>query len=366
MPEKEKIKILHITPWFPTQDRPNWGIFIQRHIAMVRDKFDQDVLHLHLEGKSWIPRWRKSTNTTTIELRALKVWRIREIIQTLCLIIFLLRKKAWNNYDVVNVHIAYPTLVHYSIIRRLLPPQIIINEHWSIYHFHFYSNKSLRRIKKIFGHGITVCPDSHALGRDIAMFSGRTFPVHVIRNAIDISKFKSAPRERMDYYFMAASWAPPKDPLDLLRDWLVPNNNRKLIIAGEGPLWPEMKQYIALHDQSKNIELLGWQNENQLAMHLGRCKALIHPSNYECASIIISEAICTGTPVITKAVGGIPEFVNERNGIFKSEHESWLNAVERFEKNEDYNHIEIANEAHDIFSPENIKAAYVKILSNQI
>ena len=77
---------------------------------------------------------------------------------------------------------------------------------------------------------------------------------------------------------------------------------------------PEEKKIAQIAE--KNIEMLGWKNDAELAELYRGCKALIFPGE-EDFGIVPLEAMACGKPVIAYARGGALETVVEKKtGIF--------------------------------------------------
>jgi len=64
-----------------------------------------------------------------------------------------------------------------------------------------------------------------------------------------------------------------------------------------------------------SIKFHGLMDSHQIAKEMAGTDLLVMFSNYENFPVVINEAFCMGIPVLTTAVGGIPEKVNNTNGI---------------------------------------------------
>ncbi|MBO7455734.1 MAG: glycosyltransferase family 4 protein, partial [Paludibacteraceae bacterium] len=53
----------------------------------------------------------------------------------------------------------------------------------------------------------------------------------------------------------------------------------------------------------------------QVSDEFDKADAFVLPSNYENAPVVLSESLAKGVPIIATRVGGIPEMVNETNGM---------------------------------------------------
>lgn len=63
------------------------------------------------------------------------------------------------------------------------------------------------------------------------------------------------------------------------------------------------------------ISFLGELSNIEVAIHLKQAHCLLLNSHHENAPCVISEALCCGVPVIATNVGGVPEMIDNRNGI---------------------------------------------------
>lgn len=90
--------------------------------------------------------------------------------------------------------------------------------------------------------------------------------------------------------------------------------NINLKIIGDGPLKSTLQM-----DSNKNIEVLGFKNQDELWNIISMCSFVIIPSEwYENNPLAIIESFALGKPVIGSNIGGIPELIeNERGLLFE-------------------------------------------------
>jgi glycosyltransferase involved in cell wall biosynthesis len=90
-----------------------------------------------------------------------------------------------------------------------------------------------------------------------------------------------------------------------------------LVLAGDGPLRPEVERLIAEHGLASRVRITGWVSGEQVRALLLEARALILPSFAEGLPVVLMEAMALARPVITTSIAGIPELV--RDG-----HDGWL------------------------------------------
>ena len=91
----------------------------------------------------------------------------------------------------------------------------------------------------------------------------------------------------------------------------------QLVIYGEGPLRDSLQMTIDSLQLSERVLLPG--KTNQIIDRLNEAKLFCFSSNFEGMSNAIIEAICVGLPVVTTAVSGTKELIDEGRGGYITE-----------------------------------------------
>ena len=89
--------------------------------------------------------------------------------------------------------------------------------------------------------------------------------------------------------------------------------NIKLVIVGEGPDRQNLEKLIEKLDIENHTILIGRQKE--IPKLLKSSDIFVLPSRREAFGFVLLEAMITGLPVIGSKVGGIPEIINNKNGL---------------------------------------------------
>ncbi|MDO8589652.1 MAG: glycosyltransferase family 4 protein [bacterium] len=93
--------------------------------------------------------------------------------------------------------------------------------------------------------------------------------------------------------------------------------NMKLKILGTGPLESDLKQKTKDQSLESRVEFLGNILNDNLPKYLHEADIFIRPSLSEGMGISFIEAMAAGLPVIATPVGGIPDFLKDREtGLF--------------------------------------------------
>jgi len=89
----------------------------------------------------------------------------------------------------------------------------------------------------------------------------------------------------------------------------------RLAFAGEGALKTELQAQIEQVGLTSRIQLLGGIAPSSVAEWMSSADVLTLPSWSEGYPNVLVEALACGCPVVASRVGGIPEIVNEHNGL---------------------------------------------------
>lgn len=156
--------------------------------------------------------------------------------------------------------------------------------------------------------------------------------------------------QREDYFCYVGRLSEEKGIETLLK--AAADSGVRLMVAGDGPLRAELERRFA---SVPGISFLGHICADEVMKLLSSAKASVMPSEcFENNPLGVIESLCAGTPVIGSNIGGIPELLNESNGIvFSSGNaEELANIFSTFGHRHAFRHAEIAAEARKRFGSE--------------
>lgn len=143
----------------------------------------------------------------------------------------------------------------------------------------------------------------------------------------------SAPRERASgsepVIIFVARLAEPKEPLLALQASEILQREgyaHRLLIVGDGPMYPDCVQYIGEHRLQNCAFMLGKRDDVRGLLESSDIFCLF--SRWEGLPISILEAMAAGLPVVASAVGGIPEMVEHGSSGYLAEDFSAENTAE--------------------------------------
>lgn len=373
------MKILHITNWYPDQDDPLHAVWLRRLIISLNPHCQQTIYHIESK-KGWfiLKSNYNADGSYNISISLpFTVWKINEIVSSFIIVWIVFIRERKSKFDLINFHIAYPNCTYLHIYRKWLKCSISISEHWSGYHFNFNIRKpeKRKRIQRIFRQKIPVMAVSKALLKDIKTFSQADFPGYVVPNVVDTSIFNYKGEIQSQeglLFFMLSQWKWPKDPFTILKAWekvirIYPQ--AILRIGGYGAQYNDISNLIRVLRLEEKVKLLGQLTPIQSAAEMQHATAFIHCSKYETFSVVCAEALCCGTPVIASRVGGIPEYIREKDGLLVPENTPeafYLHIMQFLYKQEIFDRPEISRTMIDRFAENKVGKLYYSAITEII
>lgn len=294
---RAQMKVLYLTPWYPSERDQMAGLFVQKHVQAVQAQ-GVDVRVIYTTG--WRDLWRQ--------------WR--EL------------KRSWGLPDVVQLNVIQKQgLLALWLHRHYYIPYIII-EHWSGY---LPENNAVatrgchtRMMRRICRNAEVVMPVSLRLRQAMQDLQFTAKRWDKINNVVDDFFYTSArsgaeARRQTNFLHISCFDERAKNVKGLLRAAKQLSECRQdwhLTIVGTGQDYNDVYAYA----QSLRLPegLLSWTGELtplQVSAQFDEADVFILPSNYENAPVVLSESIVKGVPIISTRVGGIPEMVNADNGL---------------------------------------------------
>ena len=250
-----------------------------------------------------------------------------------------------SGYDVVlsSSHAVAKGVLTHSNQLHIAYVHTPIRYAWNLYHQYLRESGLDRGLKgilaKYFLHKIRLWDASTANrvdhyvanSRYIAHRIKKTYgkPSDVIYPPVDVDKFTL--REAKEEFYLTASRMVPYKKIDLIVE-AFSQTDKKLLVIGDGPDMAKIKSKAG-----KNVELLGFADDETMADLMGRAKAFVFAAE-EDFGITPVEAQACGTPVICFGRGGARETVRDgESGLYFMEQNAkeLLAAVAKFEQNYD-------------------------------
>lgn len=327
-----RYKILFISSWFPNKLEPTNGNFVQRHAESVSHLHDVEILHAigdsaqketylfddqMLNGiKTIIVYYRNSKNPVLNFIRRMKAYQQG----------FLRLQKP----DLVHANVLHNNILFAIYLKKRFKIPYVITEHWSGFlkiNRSQLSKTELFVAKTIANNAEFVLPVSQYLLNDLQELGWKT-KFDVVGNVVDTNlfKLKSTSVNKPFTFLHISNLIQLKNPEKIiaaavkLREEF---NNFELHIGGDGDV-EKLNKIVKENKAEKFIKTFSILTLKEVAGKMRQSDCFILFSDYESFGCVLLESLSSGTPVIATKVGGIPEIINEKNGILISNSEEEL------------------------------------------
>lgn len=356
--QDNKLRVLLITNLFPNPQDYLRGIFVFNMVKELRKKCNVKII----SPLPWIPVFLKNTKKYQqiaavskeytidgIEIYSPKYLAIPKAgaFHTFSLFLSLLGivNKLKTDIDIINVHWVFPDGVAVSWLAKLFNKSCVLSARGcdiNLYTQYLFRKpqivSSLKKANKI----TAISTNQKDVIKELGIEDDK---VTVIRNGVDSNSFNIKSKSKCRHTLSIDS----NDKIIIFVGQIIEVkgfnylikaikmlnekglNKYKVKAIGEGHLRPNFEKIIKEFDLQESITFIGEKSREEIPLWFGACDLLCLPSIREGCPNVILEALASGRPVIASKVGGIPELVNDRNGILfeKGNVEQLANALTR-------------------------------------
>jgi len=327
--------ILILSSWFPTKEKPFLGNFVERHAELLSRKYRVTVLTLECTSDFKNCQVSKRMNGNFFEVRghyhgkskiARFVNRNRAFSQALNLI---------EEVDLIIGHVLLPHGWMFPKAAKKKQCPWIWVEHGSYFRSDISKKWTLREkmlLRKAVNLSSEIVAVSETLKTDLERFTNSR-KVRVIGNHVDGTLFsfeKKKPVDLTHFLHVSTLDANTKNPEGIFDACKLLKEERikfqLTVISDENyNVW---ENYVKNAGIADCVQFLGPLNWNELPGFYHKADAFVLNSNYESFSIVVAEALSTGTPVIATDVGIVPEIGDEfKLSVTKGNPESLMEAM---------------------------------------
>ncbi len=343
--------ILFLPSWYPTIENPSHGIFIQNHAKALAQFTPVIVVYAYSTNSKPDKEIQVNTNGNLIEL-------ILPYQKTNISFPFLKQYLQFGNY-----HLAYKTLLHYLIQKKIkinaiqvnvvFPASIILSlfknhfkvkhtivEHWSGYLpedgnykgtvLKHYTKQCFKTAKKIWY--ISEKQKQSLLHHNL------TGNFELLYNAIETNIFKpSAQTKNLTVTFLHVSSLVEREKnltgtFKALKKLQDKNFKFELVIIGGDTNSIEVTKVLQNKIGLENVIYKGHQSQETINQYMNTGHALLLFSYFEGMPVVVLEALACGLPVFGSNVGQLPEIINNDFGRLseKNNVEDFTSLLENF------------------------------------
>ena len=404
MAAKNRLKVLFLPAWYPSEINPVAGIFIREHAKAASLHNDVVVLYAypdpspqrrHLPAVSEVTEdgirtirvryggiifywWTRitgrgkqrrpssgTTATTAAADRALSLprvvvddllyyWSVFSAFRSLV-------REGWKP-DVIHAHV-FTAGVPAVMLGKLYRIPVVITERWSVFPRGLLSRTQRMKARFALKRASVVLTVSTALREAIESY-GIHNDFRIMQNGVNTEVFyplsptETRALERKKRLLLVAGLTPVKGVpylLEALREVRETRQDFVLDIVGDGPNRQEYEELSERLGLDTAVTFHGQKPKEEVADFMRNCDFYVQSSLWENLANVLMEAAACGKPVIATDVGGTREIVDSENGVLvpPDDAKALRDAVEYMLDNcQKYSADEIARAARERFSYE--------------
>ncbi|MBC7384337.1 MAG: glycosyltransferase family 4 protein [Bacteroidia bacterium] len=332
---KGNLHSIFFCSWYPNRIEPTAGNFIQKHAEAVALYCNVTTLCIcsdsnmiaDIETECFEQNgvysiniyYKKVSSQIPVFSSLQKAYRYYKAFKTGYNLI-LKRRSAAN---IIHVNKALPIGFFAVLIKVFSKIPFVVTEHWTAYsvkHPNALSFFEKYTSRFIFNKADMVMPVSDDLGKEIKKLGVHT-PFIVIPNVVDVHKFPIVNgyiKNRKQLLHISTAKDEQKNISGLLRVIEKLSKKRQdfyLMLISDGFIEPHLNYSKELGILNKFVFFEPTKTTNEVAVIMQQSDIFVLFSNYENFPCVIPEALSSGLPVISTNVNGIPEHINDSNGI---------------------------------------------------
>lgn len=327
-----KLNILFLASWYPNKLNPLNGNFIQKHaqaVALTHNVFTLHIIANEQPQKFDIVSKTNGTLTeTTVYYKKIKgngplqkYLKLRRRHDAYILGYKKISKQ--HKIDLVHLNVSFPAGLFAVYLNNKLNIPFIVSEHWTAFlkHTPKFNAYEKKWISNILDKAKVICPVSEYIKKSMMQYAPNA-AYQVIPNVVNTNIFKpttSKPNNAKKKLLHISNLRDEqKNITGIIHTIKKLSEQRKdftLTIAGEG----NSKKYLQLINELNIpkgiINFEGKKTDQQIAQLFHAHDVFVLFSNYETFSVVIAEAWCCGTPIISSVCGGLTNEINSDSGL---------------------------------------------------
>lgn len=299
------MRILVVTPWFPTADSPVSGVFVRREVEALSSAHEVTVLHLDWQQRT---AWNaESAEDYAYRHEALSRVDPRAYARSRRIVAELARA-----HDIVHTH-SLTGLIPWALGRPAKGIPWVHSEHWSAIAAPETIGFGGRCALALLGHSLrrpeAVIAESSRLAAGICRF--RAAPTEIVPCVVDPVDVADPPERLPLRLVSVGGLIPRKGPLLAIEalDVLTRRGvDATLTWVGDGPLRDDVLAEAADRGLSDRVRLTGGLDDEGVSLALGAAALFLLPTQGDNFCVVAAEALTHGRPIVSGAATGAVDY----------------------------------------------------------
>ncbi len=371
--EQNRLKILFLPAWYPSEVSPLSGVFIREHAKAASLYNDIVVIYAYHGSHRRVKGLYKVSEAVEEGIRTIRVrYRcpsgkgdsfISRLLRLWSTFSYLrhFMKEGWRP-DIIHAHV-YSAGVLAVILGWLYHIPVIITEHFTWFVLHQLTWERRLAARFALNRARVVLPVSQHLKRHIESYGIMT-SFQIVPNVVNTQLFYPSTSQDEDSkkrLLLVANLSPQKGIPYLLQALAQIKGRRtdfSLDIIGEGIKGATREEYEEVAKElglEQVMRFHGAKPKEEVAEFMRNCHFFVQPSLWETFGVVYIEAMACGKPVIASDIPGPNEFINQDVGILvpPKDVNALAEAIEfMLDHYKDYSSEKIASYARERFSYE--------------
>lgn len=332
--------VLFLSSWYPIQQNPVHGIFIQQHAQALSNFTPVIAIYAcsvnHLQNEEL--EITENQNFTEIKLlypkTSIKIPVIKQIVQ------FFKYKKAYKKLlalliekkikvKAIQVNVVFPVSIVFPLFTNYYKVKYTIAEHWSGYlpEDGAYNSMFIKHFtQKCFKHADKIWYVSEKLKQALVShkLTGNFEQLYNVVNTTIFSRKEVAKFKKPTFLHVSSLVEREKNlqgTFQALKELQNKGFDFDLIIAGGNSNSIETLKDFQKTIDLNNVTYKGIQNKNSISHLMNQSHALLLFSHFEGMPVVALEALACGLPVLASSVGALPQIIQEDFGKLVSKND---------------------------------------------
>lgn len=326
--------MLIVPSWYPTEDKPNSGIFFKEQaIALQEQGLEVIVAYPEIHSIKELKKQKFKRGFYYNIEDGLKTYRIKEYnflpkIRRGSSIIYYLKLKnifarlikEGKKPDIIHAHsVLWGGWAAAKISKQYNIP-LIITEHSSAFVRGLIKEYQKPFIREAFDQAKKVIVVGPSLEKELAKYTEKE-KIILIPNIVNTSLFN--PNDNIQksnkFRFFSLAFLTYNKGFDLSLKAFAKafkgNEEVELVIGGDGEERKNLENLAVDLGIKKQVTFLGELSREQAVMEMQRCDVFVLASRFETFGVVFIEALACGKPIIATKCGGPEMIIDENNGI---------------------------------------------------